>query len=406
MEGIILVLIKEECMNIRIKSLLAGLAGAVCVYFLANNSSKTRPAIYTGRLSVMVQPDSSNRSFSFSDIKKLTERRIEAAGFRCIVEEKNGLADITIFKLDDTLLPASLLSKNIHVQFRELYTLNEPVIISMLTAPSLNIGQETPVDPNRIEEKVVPDTSLMDLMNKEQQAKSVPSVPATKNRLTDILRINSSSMPDNRGIPQFSAEIGQVNITDTALLRSMLNQKDVISRTPADLELHYGTFADKQSRDLKLNLYFIRTNGSPEKAIIENGDVAIAEAALGYQKRPEITIQFTPNGSAKWEELTKRCVDKYLALIIDNEVITAPRVISPIPGGSTTLTGSYTMSEAKSMAKGIQIPRLPFKLHVQKQSFTKDQKPFDFSRSLLLPLLGFLICASLGFYLFKTLKTT
>lgn len=64
---------------------------------------------------------------------------------------------------------------------------------------------------------------------------------------------------------------------------------------------------------------------------------------------PVISFQFKPEGSEKFYQLTKKNVGKLIALILDNEVITAPRVNEPI-NGEGSITGDFDMQEAKDIA--------------------------------------------------------
>ncbi len=64
---------------------------------------------------------------------------------------------------------------------------------------------------------------------------------------------------------------------------------------------------------------------------------------------PVIAFEFKPEGAEKFYQLTKKNVGKSIALILDNEVITAPRVNEPI-NGSGQISGDFDMQEAKDIA--------------------------------------------------------
>lgn len=64
---------------------------------------------------------------------------------------------------------------------------------------------------------------------------------------------------------------------------------------------------------------------------------------------PVIAFQFKPEGADKFYQLTKKNVGKLIALILDNEVITAPRVNEAI-NGEGSITGDFDMQEAKDIA--------------------------------------------------------
>ncbi|MBY0110343.1 MAG: protein translocase subunit SecD [Candidatus Babeliaceae bacterium] len=64
---------------------------------------------------------------------------------------------------------------------------------------------------------------------------------------------------------------------------------------------------------------------------------------------PVIAFEFKPEGAEKFYQLTKNNVGKSIALILDNEVITAPRVNEAI-NGSGQISGDFDMQEAKDIA--------------------------------------------------------
>lgn len=69
----------------------------------------------------------------------------------------------------------------------------------------------------------------------------------------------------------------------------------------------------------------------------------------GLSLRPVIAFEFKPEGAEKFYQLTKNNIGKQIALILDNEVITAPRVDEPI-NGSGQITGDFDMQEARDIA--------------------------------------------------------
>ncbi len=74
---------------------------------------------------------------------------------------------------------------------------------------------------------------------------------------------------------------------------------------------------------------------------------------------PEVGIEFTSDGSKKFADITTRLVGKQLAIFLDNSLLTAPTVQTPITGGSAVITGQYTRESAKTLALQLNAGALP-----------------------------------------------
>ena len=75
--------------------------------------------------------------------------------------------------------------------------------------------------------------------------------------------------------------------------------------------------------------------------------------------KPSISIVFNEEGSKKFEEITARNVGKPLAIILDNDVVSAPNVSEKIIGGEAQITGTFTLEEAKKLEVQLNAGALP-----------------------------------------------
>ena len=76
----------------------------------------------------------------------------------------------------------------------------------------------------------------------------------------------------------------------------------------------------------------------------------------------EIRFDLTGPGSDKFGEVTTRLQGRQLAIVVDQEVISAPTVQNPITGGSGVITGSFTEARAKDLATQLNAGALPVAL--------------------------------------------
>ncbi len=93
---------------------------------------------------------------------------------------------------------------------------------------------------------------------------------------------------------------------------------------------------------------------------------ALNKAAVSYDNmgRPQIQFEMNPEGAAKFAEITRNNIGKQLAITLDGEVQTAPRINSEIPSGNGVITGNYTVEDAQATATLLNAGALPVKAEI------------------------------------------
>jgi preprotein translocase subunit SecD len=71
---------------------------------------------------------------------------------------------------------------------------------------------------------------------------------------------------------------------------------------------------------------------------------------------PEVHFAFDPEGAAAFERVTTENVDRQLAIVLDREIYSAPRIRGPITGGHGSITGSFSDDEARLLAMILSYP--------------------------------------------------
>lgn len=89
----------------------------------------------------------------------------------------------------------------------------------------------------------------------------------------------------------------------------------------------------------------------------------------GTRSGPQVAIDFTGDGAKKFAEITKRNINKPVAIFLDNELISAPNVAQEIIGGSAVITGQFTLEEAKNLAIELNAGALPVPIKLISQHF-------------------------------------
>ena len=82
---------------------------------------------------------------------------------------------------------------------------------------------------------------------------------------------------------------------------------------------------------------------------------------------PSVGLEFTPEGGKKFAEITKRNIDKPLAVFLDEKVVTAPNVSNAITDGKAVITGNFTVDEAKQLVIQLNAGALPLPIKIVEQ---------------------------------------
>jgi SecD/SecF fusion protein len=104
-----------------------------------------------------------------------------------------------------------------------------------------------------------------------------------------------------------------------------------------------------------------RRNGQPEKLLVKRRpeltgqDVAGARAVF-EQRGYEVSLRLTPSGAEAFRKVTRDYINNRLAIVLDNEVVSAPNIQSEIPNGEAVITGNFTADEAKNLATVMENP--------------------------------------------------
>ena len=99
--------------------------------------------------------------------------------------------------------------------------------------------------------------------------------------------------------------------------------------------------------------------------MVSGGD--LTDAQPGFDQRtsePIVSFRFNTSGARKFAQVTQENVGKPFAIVLDNEVISAPVIREPILGGSGQISGSFTVQSANDLAILLRAGALPAPLTI------------------------------------------
>lgn len=98
--------------------------------------------------------------------------------------------------------------------------------------------------------------------------------------------------------------------------------------------------------------------------VLSGTDLKDAREQTTQNNQNEVAIEFTDEGAQKFADLTSANVGRTIAILLDGEVLTAPRVNEPITGGKAVITGSRNLEEAHNLAVLLRSGALPVKVDI------------------------------------------
>jgi preprotein translocase subunit SecD len=138
---------------------------------------------------------------------------------------------------------------------------------------------------------------------------------------------------------------------------SMTAEQALSSRPPPESEVLYGTAREGRTP------YLI------EKRVVVSGeDLVDAQPAFDQRSsEPVVSMRFNASGARRWAQATTENVGRPFAIVLDNEVISAPVIREPIIGGQSQISGSFTVQSANDLAILLRAGALPAPLTVIEQ---------------------------------------
>jgi SecD/SecF fusion protein len=185
-----------------------------------------------------------------------------------------------------------------------------------------------------------------------------------ENPLFAVLQLNAQGGQAGRG-----PLVGVAHSKDTAQINKLFKIKQVLEVLPRDLGLRWSVKATDVKGEF-FQLIAIKINNRDGRAPL-GGDV-ITDARNDFsQNSSESTVSMTMNneGSKTWARLTKDNIGKSIAIALDGYIYSFPTVNTEITGGSSQISGHFTVEEAKDLANTLKSGKMPAPAHIVQLSF-------------------------------------
>jgi preprotein translocase subunit SecD len=96
-----------------------------------------------------------------------------------------------------------------------------------------------------------------------------------------------------------------------------------------------------------------------QTSVVSGEELTDAQPSFDQNGRPAVSFRFNPTGARKFGDYTRDNIGSPFAIVLDNEVISAPVIQDHIPGGSGIITGNFTIEQSNELSVLLRAGALP-----------------------------------------------
>ena len=159
------------------------------------------------------------------------------------------------------------------------------------------------------------------------------------------------------------AVVGYANARDTAEVNKII-YSDLAGRIfPAELKLRWGakaeTFGGESTKGDIFELYALKITEPSGRAPLEGDVITNGKDDFDQMGHPCVSMQMNSDGARRWSQITKQNIGKAVAIVLDDAVYSAPRILTQIDGGNSQITGNFTIEDTKDLANTLNSGKMP-----------------------------------------------
>jgi SecD/SecF fusion protein len=197
--------------------------------------------------------------------------------------------------------------------------------------------------------------------------------------------------------------VGIAAIKDTSTISGMLRKPAIRAMLPRNLRLLW-TVKPFDKEEKFLQLVAIKVTSRDGHAPLEGNVITDANGDFEQgSSKAEVSMSMNAEGAQTWKRLTGENIGKSIAIVLDDYVYSFPTVQSEIGGGRSSISGNFSINEAKDLANILKAGKLPARARIVQEDIVG---PSLGKEAISAGLLSFLIALILvllymGFYYSK-----
>ena len=160
----------------------------------------------------------------------------------------------------------------------------------------------------------------------------------------------------------YANALGYANARDTAEINKMIYSDLARQIFPAELKLRWGAKAEDfggQTKGEIFELYALKITEPSGRAPLEGDVITNGKDDFDQMGHPCVSMQMNSDGARRWSQITKQNIGKAVAIVLDDAVYSAPRILTQIDGGNSQITGNFTIEDTKDLANTLNSGKMP-----------------------------------------------
>ena len=164
-------------------------------------------------------------------------------------------------------------------------------------------------------------------------------------------------------VPQGLAIVGYANARDTADVNKVIYSQIAATVLPAECKLRWGAkaedFGGENTKGDVFALYALKITEPNGRAPLEGDVITSSKDDFDQMGHPSVSMQMNSDGARRWSQITKQNIGRGVAIVLDDAVYSAPRILSQIDGGNSQITGNFTIEDTKDLANTLNSGKMP-----------------------------------------------
>ena len=258
-----------------------------------------------------------------------------------------------------------LLQGSANLEFWESYNSQEIVpLLAQLNQKYAATGGEAIEDSTLVEAAAADTTAVDTTATKGNLAAAL----AKKNATDNDVKAKAEAKKQNPLFAVFQPVQGQaLSVVGYALGRDTADVNKVIYSDvarqvlPADIKLLWSAkpsdFGPGTGDVFELHALKVTEPGG--RAPLEGDVIVSSKDDFDQMGHPCVTMQMNSDGARRWSQITKQNIGKAVAIVLDDAVYSAPRILTQIDGGNSQITGNFTIEDTKDLANTLNSGKMP-----------------------------------------------
>ena len=158
----------------------------------------------------------------------------------------------------------------------------------------------------------------------------------------------------------YGCVVGYASKREMDAINELLASPEAKEVLPSDLRLKWGVKGMGEGAGANIyELYAIKVTERNGRAPLEGDVVTDASDSFDQAGRPCVSMKMNVDGARRWAALTKTNLKRSIAIVLDDNVYSAPTVQSEITGGSSEITGNFTAEDTRDLANVLKSGKMP-----------------------------------------------